>query len=70
MDVKVVSVGEGRVLGQNNTISTVIVVKYMVGSLGPFTLQTTQAELNNGKAAQAMQAFAATLGTLPGVNSQ
>lgn len=42
-------------------------VTYMVGSLGPFTLVTTQADLQSGAALQEMQKFAVTLGTLPGV---
>lgn len=65
MPVKVVNVSERSQLGANGTITQVLVLKYMVGSTGPFTLITNAAELANGTALTKMNAFAATVGSLP-----
>lgn len=66
MPIKVISVQEGKQLDQRGNVSTILLVKYMVGSHGPFTLQTSQTDINNGTANQQMQAFANTLASLPG----
>jgi hypothetical protein len=61
----VTSVKESQAVGPDRRLKSVVVVSYMVGNDGPFTLTTTQAELANGIAQQQMNAFAATLSSLP-----
>jgi hypothetical protein len=61
----IVNVTEQRILGPNNQPQKVLVVTYKVGTYGPFTLNTTQADLLNGNAQNAMQLFANTLAGLP-----
>lgn len=65
MQPVVISVQERNIVGANLVITTALVVSYKVGELGPFTLVTTQTDLQSGKALTQMQQFAATLGTLP-----
>ncbi|HLJ76889.1 MAG TPA: hypothetical protein VKT75_05725 [Acidobacteriaceae bacterium] len=65
MTPRVTGIRETRAVGQNGQITTAIVITYMVGTYGPFTLTTTQQEIDSGAAQQAMQKFASTLGTLP-----
>ena len=65
MTPNVIGIRETRVVGQNNVISNAIVITYRVGAYGPFTLTTTQQDIDSGAAMAAMQRFAATLGTLP-----
>lgn len=63
--VKVVNITEGKTLGPGNTLQNNVILKYMVGGSGPFTLITTESEIQSGAALQKMQAFANTLGNLP-----
>lgn len=65
MQPRVTNVREQNTLGNNGQITRIVVVTYMVGTFGPFTLYTNQADLQTGKAQQEMQTFANTLGTLP-----
>lgn len=65
MGVKILGVTESRGIDSAGRVTKGLVVTYKVDTLGPFTLNTTQADLQSGKALQEMQAFAATLGTLP-----
>jgi hypothetical protein len=65
MTPRVTGIRETRVLAPNNQITTAVVLTYYVGTYGPFTLTTTQADISSGAALQKMQQFAATLGTLP-----
>lgn len=65
MNPRVISVRETQVAGQNGQIQKAIVISYYVGTYGPFTLTTSQHDIDSGAAVQAMQKFAATLGTLP-----
>lgn len=67
MTPTVTGVSERKTLDTRGAISSALVITYMVGDLGPFTLVTTQTDLASGKANQDMQAFASSLGTLPGV---
>jgi hypothetical protein len=69
MDVKVIGVREQNTLNPAGGITKVIVLTYMVGTQGPFTLLTTQTDLNSGAANTAMQNFANTLALLPGIKS-
>jgi hypothetical protein len=69
MNPKVISVKEGRALAANGQPQKVIILTYTVGTLGPFTLTTNEADISSGKAQQAMVAFARTIGNLPGVNA-
>lgn len=69
MTPKVVSVREQNSIGQNGQVQKVVVLTYMVGTHGPFTLITNQTDLQSGAAAQAMQNFANTINLLPGVAS-
>lgn len=62
---KIIGVTEGRAIDPAGRVSKVVVVQYRVGTYGPFTLETSQVELDNGVAQQKMQAFANTLGNLP-----
>jgi hypothetical protein len=61
----VTNVAEKNTLGANRQLQKSIVLTYMVGSFGPFTLVTTQADLQSGVAAASMQQFANTLNALP-----
>lgn len=65
MQPRVTSVREQNSLGTNAQVVKVIVLTYYVGTYGPFTLITSQAEISSGAAVQRMQDFANTLGTLP-----
>jgi len=65
MTPRVTGIRETRVVGPNGQITTAIVITYMVGTYGPFTLTTNQQDIDSGAANAAMQKFAATLGTLP-----
>lgn len=65
MTPRVIGVRENRTVNPNGTIGAAIVITYMVGTYGPFTLTTTQQDIDSGAANQALQKFAATLGTLP-----
>jgi hypothetical protein len=67
MNPKVVNVREQNTIGQNGQIIKAVVLTYMVGTQGPFTLITNQADLQSGAAATAMQNFANTLALLPGI---
>ena len=69
MNPKIINVKEGIRLAPNGQLAKVLVVTYNVGTLGPFTLQTTQTELSNGTALTQMRAFATTLAGLPGVTA-
>jgi hypothetical protein len=70
MLVKVLNISERSQIGPTGQITQVLVVRYMVGSTGPFTLITSSADIGSGAALQQMQAFAAQLGTLPIANNQ
>jgi hypothetical protein len=65
MQPRVTNVREQQTLGPNGQISKILVLTYYVGTYGPFTLQTTQTDLQSGAATLEMQAFANTLSTLP-----
>jgi len=65
MQPVVLNVSERRTLSARGAIQSAIVLTYQVGPFGPFTLVTSQEEIANGTAAQKMQAFAASLATLP-----
>jgi hypothetical protein len=65
MQPRVTNVKEQNAIAPNGQVTKVILLTYYVGTYGPFTLQTNQADLNSGAATQAMQAFANTLATLP-----
>lgn len=65
MQPKITNVSERNTLGRNNVITKALVITYMVGDFGPFTLVTNQQDLNSGAALLAMQQFAATLANLP-----
>lgn len=67
MNPRVTNVSERNVLGPNNTVQKAVVLTYYVGQHGPFTLVTNQQDINSGAAAAAMQAFAGSLASLPGV---
>lgn len=67
MTPKVVNVREQNSLGANGQVVRVVVLTYMVGTQGPFTLITNQNDLQSGAAATAMQNFANTLALLPGI---
>ena len=69
MDVKVVGVREQNTLNRAGQIQKALVLTYNVGTQGPFTLITTQADLQSGAAQTAMQNFANTLQLLPGIES-
>jgi hypothetical protein len=64
-----VNVREQNALGPNGRVQKAIVITYKVGDHGPFTLVTNQADIASGKAQQQMNAFAATLATLPDAGS-
>jgi hypothetical protein len=68
MSVIVTKVGEASALDQAGKIVKAVVLTYKVGDHGPFTLNTTQADLLSGVARAQMEAFAASLATLPGVS--
>ena len=65
MSPNVIGVRETQVAQPNGQIGRAIVITYKVGAYGPFTLTTSQQDIDSGAAMQAMQRFAATLGTLP-----
>ena len=65
MQPRVTAVREQNSLSASGQVVKVIVLTYYVGTYGPFTLVTNQADLASGAAVQKMQAFANTLGTLP-----
>jgi hypothetical protein len=67
MNVQVIGVREQQTLNQAGQIVKTIVLTYKVGNQGPFTLLTTQQDINSGAAALAMQNFANSIGTLPGL---
>lgn len=69
MNPKIINVKEARALTPNGQLQKILIVTYNVGTLGPFTLQTNETELNNKTAQQKMQAFANTLSGLPGVTA-
>jgi hypothetical protein len=69
MGVKVVSVKEQNTIGANGQITKAVVLTYMVGTQGPFTLVTNQTDLQSGAAALAMTNFANTLALLPGLQA-
>lgn len=65
MTPTVTGVTEGRAIDPAGRVAKVVVVQYRVGTFGPFTLETSEAELSNGNAMQKMQSFANTLGQFP-----
>ena len=65
MTPNTIGVRETNVAGKDGRLQRAIIITYMVGAYGPFTLQTTQQEIDSGAAQAALQKFAATLGTLP-----
>jgi len=65
MNPQVIGVQEARAIDAVGRPTKSIVVTYKVGPYGPFTLNTTQIDLQSGAAMQQMQAFAATLANLP-----
>lgn len=65
MSPRVLGVAEARRLDGAGRTTTVLVVTYNVGTLGPFTLDTTKEELASGAATAKMQQFATSLGNLP-----
>lgn len=65
MNPKVIAVTEGRAVAAGGRTSKIVIVQYTVGPFGPFTLDTTEADLSSGVALQKMQDFARTLGNLP-----
>jgi hypothetical protein len=67
MLVRVIKVGEASALDQAGKLVKAVVLSYMVGDQGPFTLNTTQADLLSGVAKTQMEQFAATLALLPGL---
>jgi ribosomal protein S8E len=69
MQPTVTRISERNTLGQNNVITKALVIEYMVGTHGPFTLVTNQQDLNNGAAKAQMVAFAQTLASLPGISA-
>lgn len=66
MQPRVTSVREQNAIGPNNQVTKVIVVTYYVGTNGPFTLTTNQADISSGAASLAMTQFAQSLLNLPG----
>jgi hypothetical protein len=68
MNVKVIGVKEGRGLSPNGQVQKVIILTYMVGTQGPFTLTTNEADISGGKAKTAMETFARSIINLPGAN--
>lgn len=69
MNPTVTGVSERNVLAPNGIVSKQIVLTYKVGTYGPFTLITSQADIASGKALQDMQQVASSLATLPTVTS-
>ena len=65
MNPVVLAVQEARGIDSAGRPIKTLVVQYKVGPYGPFTLETTQMELQSGAAMQKMQAFASTLANLP-----
>lgn len=65
MNPVIIGIKEGRALAPNGQVTAVLNVTYTVGAFGPFTLVTSQSELQSGAAMQKMKEFAATLSTLP-----
>jgi hypothetical protein len=64
MQAKVVRVSERVNVGAFGPAQKSLLIQYMVDNHGPFTLETTQEELDNGTATRKMQTFADTLGRL------
>jgi hypothetical protein len=62
---QITGVRETQTIGPNRQLQQAVILSYMVGSDGPFTLLTNQQEINNGLALQKLQAFANSLSTLP-----
>jgi hypothetical protein len=67
MNVQVINVRESNTLSQAGQIVKTVVLTYKVGTQGPFTLVTTQQDIQSGAANTAMQNFAQNLATLPGL---
>lgn len=61
----ITNVQERNTLTPGNQLAKALVITYMVGTYGPFTLVTTQEELQSGVAAQKMSQLASTLSALP-----
>jgi len=61
----IISAKEGTAIGPDRRIQQTVILTYMVGSDGPFTLTTNQQELSDGTAMRKMQLFANTLAALP-----
>lgn len=61
----VVSATETNTIGPNRQIVKAVILKYKVGDDGPFTLVTSQSDIQSGVAAAAMQTFANSLALLP-----
>jgi hypothetical protein len=70
MNPTVTNVTERNTIDNRNQIMKAIVLTYYVGKLGPFTLVTTQIDIQSGAAQLAMQNFANTLAGLPGLTIQ
>ena len=64
---RVTNVSERSTLDNRNVVTKAIVLTYYVGQHGPFTLVTSQMEIDSGAAAAKMQAFASSIAMLPGV---
>lgn len=60
----IVSATEQNTIGPNRQIVKAVVLRYTVGDYGPFTLVTTQADIQSGVAMQSMQTFANSLALL------
>lgn len=65
MNPKVTNITEQNILGANGQIAKSIILTYKVGNFGPFTLVTTQTDIQNGTAANQMQAIANSYQALP-----
>lgn len=68
MTPKVTNVAERNTMDARGAIVKGIVLTYYVGQNGPFTLVTTQIDIDNGVANAKMMAFAQSISMLPGVN--
>lgn len=62
--IKVISTKEVKSLNASKQVISAVQLTYMVGQLGPFTLVTTWADIQNGNAQQQMQQRATALATL------
>lgn len=56
--VKVLKVNEGRALDARNNVVRTVQIQYMVDDHGPFTVEGTPLEFQNGTLKERMNAFA------------